>query len=104
VEAAEGTLIALQRDVERALRPLAFEPERRGYHPHLTLGRVRKGRQTGELEALGAYVERARVRVGTMRAESVHLIRSDLLPGGAVYSDLAAAPLTGTAAQTAGKG
>jgi hypothetical protein len=39
-----------------------------------------------------------------MRAESVHLIRSELLPGGAVYSDLACAPLNGSASPGEGRG
>jgi 2'-5' RNA ligase len=44
---------------------------------------------------LGEYVSRAKVRVGEMQAEAVHLMRSELLPGGAAYTELAVAPLSG---------
>jgi 2'-5' RNA ligase len=85
---------ALQRAVEQAIAPLGFPTERRGFHPHLTLGRVKNGRKPAELEALGAYAERAKVRAGQMHVDRVHLMQSDLLPSGAVYTSLAAIPLT----------
>jgi 2'-5' RNA ligase len=92
------TLAAMQRDVERALVPLGFPTERRGFHPHLTLGRVRNrrpsGRQAAELEVLGDYVSHAKVRIGQMAVDEVHLMRSELLPSGAVYTALAVVPLT----------
>jgi 2'-5' RNA ligase len=97
VDEPTGVLIALQRDVERALRPLGFRPEGRQFSPHLTLARV-KGRDRDAVEALGEYVGRARVRVGEMAVAAVHLMRSELLPGGAVYTALAVAPLSGTPA------
>jgi 2'-5' RNA ligase len=92
VEEPTGALSRLQADVERALQPLGYPRERRGFSPHLTLGRIR-GRDRDAVEALGAYVARARVRLGAMEVDEVHLIRSELLPGGAVYSPLAAAHL-----------
>lgn len=90
-----GALARLQHDVERALAPLGFTPEDRSFTPHLTLGRV-KGGDPGALDALGAGIARVRVRAGEMDVRSVHLIQSQLLPGGAVYTSLAEAPLTGT--------
>ena len=89
-----GALTALQRDIERAISPLGFPTEQRGFHPHLTLGRVKNGRKPAELEALGAYTTRAKVRGGQMQVDSVHLMQSELLPAGAVYSALAVIPLT----------
>lgn len=87
-----GALAALQRDVERAIAPLGFPTERRGFHPHLTLGRVKNG-SPAELEELGAYTARAKVDIGQMHVETVYLMRSELLTSGAVYSELAACPL-----------
>lgn len=87
-------LAALQRDVEHAIAPLGFPTERRGFHPHLTLGRVKNGRRPAELEALGAYTTRAKVHIGQMEVSSVHLMQSELLPTGAVYTALACVPLT----------
>jgi 2'-5' RNA ligase len=94
VDEPSGTLARLQRDVERAMKPLGFPPEGRKYSPHLTLGRV-KGRAPAALQALGEYVSRAQVHLGEMGVSSIHLIRSDLQPSGAVYSELASAPLRG---------
>jgi 2'-5' RNA ligase len=94
VEEPGGVLAQLQRDVERALNPLGYPPEGRAYSPHLTLGRV-KGRGREALEALGAYVSRSAVTVGQVQAFAVHLMRSDLRPSGAVYTELAVAPLAG---------
>ncbi|MBL7200385.1 MAG: RNA 2',3'-cyclic phosphodiesterase [Anaerolineae bacterium] len=87
VDEPTGALARLQRDVERTLKPLGYPPEGRAFSPHLTLGRV-KGGGPDALEELGAYVSRASVQVGEMRATSVSLIRSALLPGGAVYTEL----------------
>lgn len=92
IQESGGVLAALQRDVDRAVAALGFEPEQRRFHPHLTLGRV-KSRDREAIAALGEYVSRARVKVGTIQANAVHLMRSDLLPGGAVYTALAVAEL-----------
>jgi 2'-5' RNA ligase len=94
VDEPSGVLARLQRDVDRAISPLGFPAEKRRFHPHLTLGRV-KGRNPDAVAALGEYVSRAQVKVGEMRAEAVHLMRSELQPGGAVYTELAAASLAG---------
>jgi 2'-5' RNA ligase len=87
-----GTLAGLQQEVERSLVPLGFSPETRTFHPHLTLGRV-KGRDRERVQALGEYVTRAKVKIGHIQMASVSLIRSELLPGGAVYTQLAEAKL-----------
>jgi 2'-5' RNA ligase len=92
VDEPRGALVRLQRAIEGALTPLGYPPERRPFHPHLTLGRV-KGGSRDALQALGEYVSRAQVKVGTMEATSVSLMRSELLSGGAVYTELATAPL-----------
>ena len=34
---------AMQRAIQRALKPLGFPPEHRAFHPHLTIGRIRRG-------------------------------------------------------------
>lgn len=88
VEEPSGALARLQRDVEGAVARLGFPPEGRRFSPHMTLGRVKGGGRQA-LEALGTYVEQAKVRVGEMRVEAVHFMQSDLQPGGAVYTKLA---------------
>ena len=93
VDEPTGTLSRLQRDVEQVIAPLGFPAERRPFSPHLTLGRVKRGRSAAELEALGQYTTRARVRVAKMAVDVVYLMRSELSPAGARYTELATAPL-----------
>lgn len=96
VEETEGHLKRLQQAIEQAISPLGFPTEDRAFSPHLTLGRVKEGRGS-DAGSLGALVTRlgAQVALGTVYVESVALIRSDLLPGGAVYTPLAHAVLGG---------
>ena len=100
VDEPTGTLSRLQQDVEQNIAPLGFPAERRKFSPHLTLGRVKRGRSPAELEALGEYATRARVRVGEMEVGAVYLMRSDLRPTGALYTELAQCPLGGTRGAT----
>ena len=43
VEEGAEQLGSLQRAVDRALKPLGYPKERRPFHAHLTLGRIRRG-------------------------------------------------------------
>jgi 2'-5' RNA ligase len=78
----------LAEGVDQALVALGFPPEGRGFTPHVTLGRVREPRRNDALaEALGAATARP---FGTLRVERVCLMRSDLSPRGARYTELSA--------------
>jgi RNA 2',3'-cyclic 3'-phosphodiesterase len=79
-------LTALAQDVERSLKDLGFEPEKRPYRPHLTLGRAR-GRPA-VLEAAGITAP-----VPGFAVESVDLVESVLGATGATYSTLASRAL-----------
>jgi 2'-5' RNA ligase len=104
VQDTSGALAELHNAIERAIAPLGFPTDRRGFHPHLTLGRVKEARpsarKAAEWAELGAYLTRAKVRVGQMQVDAVHLMRSELLPSGAVYSVLALCPLGKRAADS----
>ena len=86
-------LAALQGDLEDALADLGFEREERAFRPHLTLGRVRRGRRV-DGSVLDSLVRRTEVS-GAWQVEAVELMRSHLLPTGAVYDVRASARLTG---------
>jgi 2'-5' RNA ligase len=89
VEEHSGALANLQRDAERALVPLGFEPERRGFHPHLTLGRTRRNARFEDQRRLGEVVDATAVgKLDDIWVTSIKLMRSDLKPGGAVYTPL----------------
>jgi 2'-5' RNA ligase len=81
----------LAEGVDQTLVALGFSPEARGFTPHVTLGRVREPRRDLALtEALEAAAARP---FGTLRVERVSLMRSDLSPRGARYTELAAVAL-----------
>jgi 2'-5' RNA ligase len=83
----QPALKQLQAAVERALEPLGFEPERRDFNPHITLARV-QGDRAGPGAA--ALLERERgFDGGAFEVRHFALIRSDLLPTGPRYTQLA---------------
>ncbi len=84
----------LQEQIERAMSGLGFPLEGRPFSPHLTLGRVRDGVSGGVLRRIGAAVSSSSLGPAEpWQADSVHLVRSHLAPGGATYSTLATVPL-----------
>jgi 2'-5' RNA ligase len=96
VSESSGVLVALQNDAARLLAPLGFEPEKRPFKPHLTLGRAGRHASPHELAELGEVI--AQTKVGTLARVSVDhisLMKSDLRPSGAVYSQQAVISLTG---------
>ena len=91
---APAELSALQHGVETELARLGYAPEERGFSPHLTLGRISRSATPDEVRRVGEAL--VNYPVGILGSASVHevcLYRSDLQPGGAVYTCLQAAPL-----------
>lgn len=85
----------LKTAVEEHIAPLGYPTETRRFSPHLTLARASRRATNAEKEALGALVESSDVgHLASWKAESVYLIRSQLKPGGAIYTPLAEAGLT----------
>jgi 2'-5' RNA ligase len=89
LEDATGGLTALGERVDACCGGLGFPRETRAFAAHVTLGRVREPRRQ---PALGEALARA-ADFGRLRVERVSLMRSDLSPRGARYSELAIAPL-----------
>jgi len=94
-------LAALQQAIERELGRLGYRPEERGFTPHLTLARVREEAKREELEALVKAVAEAQARATTepvhtplMRVCGVSVMKSELRPSGAVYTELYRQPLS----------
>lgn len=92
IDAPDG-LFDLQRDIENSLAGIGFEPEGRRYSPHLTLGRVRSGRNISGTLALLREQERA--VFGSVNADTLYLMESRLSPSGAKYIELSAERLGG---------
>lgn len=93
---AEGAerLIALQDQIDRALKKIGYPAEARGFKPHLTLGRVKRpGPELAELTA--SLKNWADFEVGRTRIGHVTVFSSQLAPEGPIYHVLASAPLGG---------
>ena len=72
--------------LEPRLRALSFAPDSKGFSPHLTIARVRSGRNK---EALAKCIrENADVDFGVIRAACLRLKSSDLTPRGPIYATL----------------
>jgi len=97
VREESGTLRRLQKAIEDGMEKLGFPPEGRKFDAHLTLGRTQRRASSGDVRRLGQLVSETDVgSLGQMEARSVSLIKSDLRPTGAVYTQLAAVELEGT--------
>ena len=94
VQEESGALLRLQRSVEDMCREIGFAAERRGFSPHLTLGRVRRGAEaeTGIELARLVGAEEAEPS-GRAQVDEVVLFQSELRPEGAIYRRLAVARL-----------
>jgi RNA 2',3'-cyclic 3'-phosphodiesterase len=82
-----GSLKRLQEDMTTRLGKMGFDQEEGRFKPHLTLGRVRSQKNKSSL--LRAMEGIANIWVGEVLVNAVYLIKSELKPTGAEYTDLA---------------
>jgi 2'-5' RNA ligase len=83
-------LAALAAKIERACLAVGLEPERRAYHPHITIARW-KGRRSGEV---ASFLERKRGLVSEPFAvDAFALFESRLSRHGAQYEAVGSYPL-----------
>jgi 2'-5' RNA ligase len=84
-EASE--MLAVFTELEKGLKALGFEPERRPFQPHVTLCRVRSGRNRAQLaEALKGMEDE---EFGPLIVEHISLKKSVLTRRGPIYSTVA---------------
>ena len=72
--------------LEPRLQRLGFAPDPKGFSPHLTIARVRSGKNKSQLADLVA--KNANYYFGTVKAQCLRLKRSILSPKGPTYSTL----------------
>jgi 2'-5' RNA ligase len=72
--------------LEPRLRSLGFAPDTKGFSPHLTIARVKSGRNKAELVKF--INENANYDFGVIKADCLKLKRSELTPKGPIYSTL----------------
>lgn len=97
---APPALAALQHAIEVETRALGYPTEEREFSPHLTLGRVSQNASPAEITAISKAISGMKVgSIGTVYVNQIHLIRSDLHPGGAIYTPLINFPLKNASPQ-----
>jgi 2'-5' RNA ligase len=74
------------RQLENYLREIGFRPEGERFSPHLTIGRVRSGRNKADL--IKKLNETLNAEVGRMTVSTIKLKKSTLTPRGPIYATL----------------
>ncbi|NIM90079.1 MAG: RNA 2',3'-cyclic phosphodiesterase [Candidatus Aminicenantes bacterium] len=83
---ADEALTSLQQTLERELQKIGFAEEKRDFHPHLTLGRVKFPSSIQEtMRELESHQESV---FGEMTVKKITLFQSILKPSGAEYKAL----------------
>ena len=84
-------LIHLAQSLEEALGKIGFAKEKKSFHPHVTLGRVRSSRCCDQLRK--AIQEYAFPSPLTFSVEKIIFFQSTLTPQGSIYTPLTIVPL-----------
>lgn len=91
----QESLGRLQQSVEDSMVGLGFDPENRPFSPHLTLARVQRSASQDDARQVGLVAERGlEESVGRWQVAGLSLMRSQLKPSGAVYTELHRAALS----------
>jgi RNA 2',3'-cyclic 3'-phosphodiesterase len=91
---APATLVRLQQNVDAFASRTGFHPDDLPFSPHLTIGRVGQGTtRADDLKIRAAMVATTIGYLGTVHVEAVTIFKSDLRPGGPVYTPLYTLPL-----------
>jgi RNA 2',3'-cyclic 3'-phosphodiesterase len=91
---APAELLNVQRGIEAAVSRLGYAREERPFSAHLTLGRVSRNATSKDIHLISDVLESTKVGfLGVTQVDSIHLLKSDLRPTGAVYSRVFSAAL-----------
>jgi 2'-5' RNA ligase len=91
---ATAALISTQQTIEAGAVRLGYQKEERPFSPHLTIGRVKQGLPAREQEKITLTLNTVQLgNIATARVDSIHLFKSDLQPGGPIYTKLCTAKL-----------
>ena len=94
VEGDLRSLRLLQADVEETLTRIGFAPDARRFNPHLTIGRMRhRASREDRRRAADALASLPLPAGQEIAVNDLSLMKSDLLPGGAVYERIACVSL-----------
>jgi 2'-5' RNA ligase len=89
VEDQIKALPQIQNVIEDQSAALGIKRESRKFHPHLTIGRVRRGIPSREIDLVSASMQHSeKIDLGVELVSKISLIQSELRPDGAKYSSL----------------
>ncbi len=92
---APAQLTELQQHIDLETAKIGYASEGRPFSPHLTLGRVNRDGTPDELRRIGPAIAGVKVEnFSGCAVDTVNLYKSDLKPGGSVYTTLYTAKLT----------
>jgi 2'-5' RNA ligase len=86
IQKGADELVKIFEQLEPRLRKLGFKPDKKGFSPHLTIARVRSGRNKAQLAK--AIRELEDYDFGSVKADCLRLKKSVLTPRGPIYSTL----------------
>lgn len=82
-------LTALQEQLDISLNRLGFKKEKRKFHPHLTIGRVKQRKGKVPLEEITQVLTKYQEHLfGPFEVLEIALIESTLTPSGPIYEDI----------------
>ncbi|MCJ7624210.1 MAG: RNA 2',3'-cyclic phosphodiesterase [Anaerolineaceae bacterium] len=91
---APKELFEIQLGIETETAKSGFKSENRAFHPHLTIGRIKRDISHQKISLAAANIADLQIGIlGTMTVESIHLFQSELKPTGAEYKSLFSAGL-----------
>jgi 2'-5' RNA ligase len=82
-----GELSEIFSSLEKELVNEGYKKDRRGFSPHITIGRVRSGRNRAQLSH--EIFEMENTVFGSVQVEQIFLKKSVLTPKGPIYSNMA---------------
>jgi RNA 2',3'-cyclic 3'-phosphodiesterase len=83
VKEGHDEMVLLADEIQNSIQSLGFEHDER-FEPHLTLGRVRSGKNKEKLSKVMKELENC--EIGTMKVDKIRLFQSTLGSDGPVYN------------------
>jgi len=91
---APAALSTLQNGVDKITARMGYPLEERPFSPHLTIGRVGQGVTQADIVRIRAAIEAMTIEnLGIVHVDAVRIFKSDLRPGGPVYTPLYTLPI-----------
>ena len=93
VEDLQNAISPIVESIELSMSILGFEREKRKFHPHVTIGRIKSQRN---IRGLLRTMESTTLESHTTNVSHLILVRSTLKPAGSEYSTIRTFQLSGT--------